>query len=119
MIILFFLFCVSIYCFINRYKDEFFLAIGCASIIAFVTFLIIAIVSNIESSVEFEESQEVRKYIEYQMDNPSIRDDNFFEQLYSYNATIIKNQKYNKSYISTGIAVSNKWDTITPLKIIN
>lgn len=120
MIALIFLLCISIYCLYKCFKeneDIIYMGIGFTAAFAFITFVIVATAVHIESSAAFEESKEIRKYLEYQIDNPFIKDDNFFEQLSNYNAAILKNQKYNKDYIFTGIGISNKWDTIAPLEI--
>lgn len=123
MICLILLASICIYCCFNLSKmqswenfyDVFYTMGGIITGVSTFVILIAAFTGGISSSAEFEGAKEIRKNLEYQIARPVARDDNFFEQLSEYNATIIENQTYNKDWFLNGICVSNKWDTIEPL----
>ena len=117
MILLILLASYAVYCHYNykQHQVDFYLVTGTFSALVAAVIMFAAFTGGLTSSAEFEAHKEIRKQLEYQMARPVARDANFFEQLAEYNATIVRNQTYNKDWFLNDICVSEKWNTIEPI----
>ena len=117
MILLILLASYAVYCHYNykHHREDFYFVTGTFSALIAAAIMFAAFSGGLTSSAEFEAHKEIRKHLEYQIARPVARDANFFEQLSEYNATVVRNQEYNKDWFLNDICVSEKWNTIEPI----